>query len=517
MIKDNASEEEKITSAILSRIELTELHLQRMMASLLENVEQQMKSFKESIEELIEKKIEECHINQHDLIKLIDERIGQNEHEIKQVVIENTNNIQRKINHHMTLANLNEDATNKKIADISFTLNKNAYQPKEKIKVVFLFQVASFWPSWETFWEACLHDDRFDVKMVLFDHEIEEQTQMKTARAFLDKQNIEYIDYDHFNIEQYQPHILVMQTPYSHWHRPRHLWADEIKSMGIRVIYIPYGIEISDTESSRIAHFQNEVVRNCWRVYTISEPMREQYILHSQIGMQNIKAVGHPKFDKLYVSKEDYVSNEIREAAKGRKIILWKVHFPKEFEVREKGKVMVTPYLDEYLAFARKIIHYPDYLFVFCPHPKFYEMCQWLKKDRTKGIELQAILSSLENVYQYEEDDYRPALFHADYIIVDRSAVMIEAAAMKVPVLYMYNADYKEPMTDAVNHLVESYYQGTGAEDMIQFIEMCKRDEDPLKERRFEAFHKCIPFFDGLSGERIKEDIIAGLESEVII
>lgn len=511
-----SNEEKKIMNGINNRLKFTEHHIEEMMKSLLDNIEQKMNDFKDNMKEFIEKKIQESNFNQQEITRLIDERVWKSELEIKKVVIENTNNIQQKIKHHGAQANLNEEVTNKRIADISYVINKNKYLPRVKIKIIFLFQVASFWPSWESFWEECLNDDRFEVKVILFDHEVEEKTQIKTAREFLDKKNIQYIDYNCFNIEQYQPHILVMQTPYSHWHRPRHLWADEIKSMGIRVIYIPYGIEISDTESSRAAHFQNEVVRNCWRVYTISESMREQYIMHSQIGAQNVKAVGHPKFDKLYTSKEEYVSNKIQEAAKGRKIILWKVHFPKEFEVKEKGKVMVTPYIDEYLTFARKIIDYPDYLFVFCPHPKFYEMFRWLKEDKSKGSELQTILSLQDNVYQYEDDDYRPALFQANYIIVDRSAVMIEAAAMNIPVMYVHNSDYKEPMTEAVSHLVDSYYQGTGAEAMVQFIEMCKRGEDPLKEKRLEAFHQCIPFSDGLSGKRIKEDILAGLESELV-
>ena len=91
---------------------------------------------------------------------------------------------------------------------------------------------------------------------------------------------------------------------------------------------------------------------------------------------------------------------------------------------------------------------------------------------------------------------------------------MVESGSVGVPVLYMYNPDYKEPIAKAIEPLTDSYYQGTGCTDMIHFLNMCRKGEDPLKEDRKIAFTECIPYFDGKCGERIKEDIIESLNEE---
>ena len=90
----------------------------------------------------------------------------------------------------------------------------------------------------------------------------------------------------------------------------------------------------------------------------------------------------------------------------------------------------------------------------------------------------------LENVYLDLDDDYRPSLLNADAIISDRSAVMIEAATVGVPVLYMSNADYYEPMTAAVLPLVESYEQGQTCADMVAFVKRCRQGLDLNRDAR---------------------------------
>ena len=91
---------------------------------------------------------------------------------------------------------------------------------------------------------------------------------------------------------------------------------------------------------------------------------------------------------------------------------------------------------------------------------------------------------------------------------------MVEAGSRNIPVLYMYNPDFNEPLTEAIAPLIESYYQGTTSNDMEEFLDMCQNNEDPLWIKRKKAFAQCIPYFDGKCGERIKEDIIEALEAE---
>lgn len=390
---------------------------------------------------------------------------------------------------------------------------KVPYYKGEKIRIIFLFQVASFWPSWDTLLKACKEDERFDVKLLYLNETVVETSQMKTAECFLREKHIAYEDANEFDIDMFGPHIIVFQTPYDFNHRKVSHRSSAMKAKGYRVVYVPYGIEIADTKMARVDHFTQHVILNHWRLYTFSERMRQDYLLNVE-NPYGVRAVGHPKFDALYCKEDFKLSDEIVKRALGRKIVLWKVHFPKIiFENGEKH--LTTPDLSEYIKFAEELENQKDLFFVFMPHPKLFDenIDEYIAEDINK---LLSILEQKENVFIDMADDYRFSLLNSDYIMVDRSAVMIEAGAVGVPVLYMRNERFEEPMTAAVKPLVESYYQGSTCEDMITFLHMCRNKLDPKGRERQEKFKMCIPFFDGQCGERIKNDIAMAIYEEAI-
>ncbi|WP_218103884.1 hypothetical protein, partial [Paenibacillus hemerocallicola] len=395
-------------------------------------------------------------------------------------------------------------------AEENFKQKLTPYKSGEKIKIVFFFQIASFWPSWESFYQKCMNDERFEVKMILLKDVVNEQVQTKTAKEFLEKNRINYTDSDDFSLDVYTPHIVVFQTPYDNWHRTFKNSSQNIKSQGYRIVYIPYGIEISDTEKARNNHFDTDVVQNSWRIYTFSSEIVKDYKGHCR-NASAVKALGHPKFDACFHKTQFTLPQTIKENVGSKNICLWKAHFPDKVIV-DGNETLFTPSIDEYVRFAEEIGNHKDIFFIFMPHPKFYEMCQWIEGATEKADKLFSLLEGHSNVYIYNEDDYRPPLFNADFIITDRSAIMVEAGAMGVPIMYMYNANFQEPLTSAVKPLIDSYYQGTTSEDMMQFINQCRNDIDPRKVQREAAFRECIPYFDGQCGQRIAEDIIEELE-----
>ena len=91
---------------------------------------------------------------------------------------------------------------------------------------------------------------------------------------------------------------------------------------------------------------------------------------------------------------------------------------------------------------------------------------------------------------------------------------MVEAVCTGVPILYMHNKEYDEPLTPAIQPIIGTYYQGTGFEEMKEFVVQCQQGEDPLREKRIQAFRENIPYFDGKCGERIKDHIADALEKE---
>lgn len=397
------------------------------------------------------------------------------------------------------------------ISELLFQEKKVQYHDGEKVRIVFLFQVASFWPSWESFYKACLKDERMDVKFLFLDESGRESVQMLTAKSFLDEQGIKYINFCDFDVDAFSPHVIVIQTPYDAGHRIKAHWSSAWKGKGYRVVYIPYGIEISDTETSHGMHFEQHVIENAWRVYTFSETMLKDYRKYC-INSEAVRALGLPKFDSLYYKEKFKLDDELSQRIAGRKVCLWKVHFPKIFE--EEGKdIFVTPDVNEYIKFAEFAATRKDIFFIFMPHPRFQEPVK-NKNLQELAIKLVSTLEGLENIYIDRKDDYRYSLVNADFIIIDRSAVMVEAAAMDVPVLYMVNNNFYEPVTKAIEPLINSYEHGTDCTDMIRFVENCEQGIDKNKEQRRKAFKECIPYFDGNNGERIKEDILESVKGE---
>lgn len=396
------------------------------------------------------------------------------------------------------------------LQNVQYAINRVPYYNGERIRIVFLFQVASFWPSIEPLYNLLSHDSQFETKLLCYDEDYDRTIKTDTARQYLNSRKLDYVSYDEFDIGIFHPHIVVVQTPYDSNRRQR-FKSGFLKSKGYRIIYIPYGIEIAATEHAKNDHFNKEVVLNCWRLYTLSDVMKRDYLRYCA-NASAVCAVGLPKFDALYDRDKISLSDNIRNVSAGKKLILWKVHFPKVIWENDRN-ILVTPYIEEYIAFAKKIHKYNDIFFIFMPHPRFKEFNEDVMVKRNLET-LMEILQNTPNVYIDSDDDYRNSLMNVQGIIVDRSAVMVEAGSVGVPIMYMYNPDFEEPLTDAIKPLIDSYYQGTRCQDMERFLNMCRKNEDPLKTRREMAFQKCVPYFDGQCSQRIKEDIVEHLHSE---
>lgn len=411
------------------------------------------------------------------------------------------------VNVHFPTARLEsiEAKLDQQAVDLGFEKNKKEFTPEaDKVRIVFLFQIASFWPNWESFYKACETDSRFEVKLLHLPDLLKETLQVASAADFLANSGLPHEEYSESILYEFNPHIVVLQSPYDPLHRyPEHQSAF-FKEHGYRVIYIPYGIELADTDAAREDHFQNPVVNNAWKVYTFSERMKQDYVFRTNNGT-SIQAFGHPKFDGIADKDSHRLSADIRRKIGNRKIVLWHLHFPKEI-IFEKKKVMCTPMLYEYYEFLNYIEKNQDVFFLMLAHPKFVET--------SEGQDFIDSCDGIENLYLDWSDDYRPALYAADYMISDRSAMLIEAGPLEIPILYMHNPDFYEPLTEAVSPLVDTYYKGSSFLDMYQFVDQCLAGEDPGKKQRLEAVKLYLPQCDGEFGRRIRDDIYATMEKE---
>ncbi len=379
--------------------------------------------------------------------------------------------------------------------------------PGEKLRIAIMYQVASYWPSIESFYGACVSDPDVDVRIFYIDDMSVERVQVEGSDDFLKNRSIPYEIYSEEKLRAYQPHAALYQPPYDTSYRNPDALSLHLMHMGIRILYIPYGIEIADTEDAHYNHFFTYVVQNSWRIYTFSETMREDYLRYCP-NRHAVRALGHPRFDSLFNRTVLPEEGMIRRAG-GRKIVLWKLHFPKLIYEGLRRR-QVTPSLTEYMTFAKHLERYEDLFFVVMPHPLFFSRTidPVLAGD---ARELLKLLGTRENVWINRKCDYRGALYHSDAIIVDRSALMVEAGLCGVPVLYMKNGDYEEPLTKGVDALVSSYEHGITAEDMEDFVGRFRAGTLTTVSQRIAGRQKeVVPYVDGKCGERILTDIKEG-------
>lgn len=391
------------------------------------------------------------------------------------------------------------------------------YVEGEKIQLLFMFQAGTVWASLDSVYRYCVQDERFEVCLTLIEETTVETAHMKGARRFLEDNRLAFCKYEDLDFEKYCPHVVFIQFPYdAAMHTPETLSIQFVRR-GTRVVYVPYGIEISDTEIARKDHFYSFVVRNAWRIYTSCAGIKEEYDKYCP-NRNAVRVYGSPKFDAICNKDELPIKREITELAGERKIVVWKMHFPKK--VKENGEIyQITPYVKEYIEFAHKIGNYKELFFVILAHPK---MLKGVVASDIQGDEslmrqvkkLISILSEKTNVYIDTDDEYRRSLYHADAIIMDRSAVMIEAAMLGIPVLLMKNSDYSEQMVPPVENVISSFCQGSNCGDMELFLENYREGKDPFAQKREEVIHNNFPFCDGNCGRRIAEDIVEGLKTE---
>lgn len=383
------------------------------------------------------------------------------------------------------------------------------YSEKEKIRIVFMVQVASFWPSIESFYRECKEDDSFDVKIFFIDESSVEKVQMEKTKEFLLKKKLPFEIYSEEKMIEFYPHIAVYQPPYDVSYRNPSALSLHMKKMGVRIIYVPYGIEISDTEDARLAHFDTFVVRNSWRIYTISQMMKDEYMKYCS-NRHAVRVTGLPKFDS-FQEKLLPLNSAVSKVAAGRRIVLWKMHFPKLI-YDNKRKLQVTPYLEEYEQFEERISKYEEKLFfIVMPHPMFYSETISMEL----GKQARGLIKKLEthpNVYVDRDPDYRNSLRNAEAIIIDRSAIMVEAAMCKVPILYMSNPDYQEPLTLPIKKLIDTYEQGQSSNDICNFLDDFVAGKMVVKKQQKRVTEEVIPYIYGDCGMRIKEDILKSMK-----
>lgn len=404
------------------------------------------------------------------------------------------------------------------LSKISFKMNQRHLNKNEKLKIHFLYIADSYWPSWESIYNACAKDENLDVKVIFLRTKGTHlySSQYVEAEKFLKIRKIPYIEYQNYIPEEERPHVILYQTPYNvNYDVFNKLRPDFITGLGIRIVYISYGIEYDksiNNEHIQNLHYTHRVHSLAWRLFVMHSDIKDGFYKYCPAGGFHIVVSGHPKFD-CYVNNKFSLPNTLLEKANGRKIIAFQIHCYNDSDCIGEKRIHSIPFA-EHLKIQQILSSYKKYFFVYTIHPAFKTrnisrgFCT--SKDYFNFIKK---IKSSNNMCVYK-GDHQTLLAEADAFITENSSLMIEMGFFNKSVLYMY--DRPIALKPFAEKLVSTFHHGHSHKDVVNFIENIVFKHDDLLQKRALQRESIFPksTYDGNIGLRIKQYIIKTVKEE---
>ncbi|MFY9378546.1 MAG: CDP-glycerol glycerophosphotransferase family protein [Peptococcia bacterium] len=375
-----------------------------------------------------------------------------------------------------------------------------------KIKVTFFIQNPNTWSSTASVYEAFLADDRADVKIVQLPFIHKFDSEYHKSRSFLLEKEIPFIPWYFYNVEEDKPDIVIYHSPYDST-RPEMYSVENIKRLGIKIVYIPYCQELFGGEITSW-FFNNDIHRDAWKIYVRSEKYKQMFKKNSIYSGENLVITGHPKFDSLALLKDFRVKQDLITKIGDRIVFLWNPHF--YFADGISGSTF-----NIFKDFILSIFRQRDDLFLIIrPHPLLFGSLTKINNGDTTVVDnFRNTINSMGNVMLDESNDYREAFVLSNALISDTSSFLLTYMPTYKPILHLIGEHGIELNEDGQD-IANACYKASSKEDIKNFIDMVVAKKDPLLDLRISKLREHLTYSDGKCGYRIKEDIINSIYIE---
>ena len=382
--------------------------------------------------------------------------------------------------------------------------NSGASCINPKCHILFLVQEETVWPSLESVYLAMAQDERFEPKLVYvpFQHQNmilkDDNLEMYLQKGL---PIVNYIDYD-LSIDN--PDIVFFAKPYNNI--PRRFCVSEVEKIVDRLVYIPYGMEI--TKSLIFYGFQTYLHYRAWRHIVYGESAKKVGTDYGYRNGENIVVWGHPKADNYLPNRQYNIPREWNDKIKGKKVVLWCPH-----HTIKPGPECVSTWLDYYKKIFSLFEKKQDIVLLWRPHPLLFGAI--VNNGYMSQSELDEFISkktTCENIILDRTPDYRPSFFISDAIITDGTTFSLE---------YLYTGKPLMVTSHDLDHfyhyqeMEKSIYIGKSFEDITLFVENCSAEKDPLKEKRMDFRRKMFFIPQNMTtGEYIRDQLLHDLMVE---
>lgn len=356
------------------------------------------------------------------------------------------------------------------------------------IKVGFLCQFIPAWTKVEGIYQMMLSDERFEPYLICLPSGIK-------GGVLEDPQSLENDTYEYFLSHGYSEAINALVG--------KDTWFD-LKELGLSYVFYPrpynsfmpapytsrqvsryakiclliYGIEI--TEEITATTLNRNFMSNVAYYFAENSAVRDTNIrnnrLGHKLGLQQTLCIGLPVLESL-CKKRDELSPSW-EFSQNNFRVLWTPRWTTDLSL---GGSNFFTYYKELPRYARE---HPDADFLFRPHPlAFSHFIETGEMTEEEVEEFKAGIDAMPNVSLDKEQQYDATLWGASVLVSDYSGMMPEYFITGKPLIFCASNMHLK-LSQFGRQLVDGCYVVNNAQELRDCLDMLRRGEDPMKEKR---------------------------------
>ena len=352
-----------------------------------------------------------------------------------------------------------------------YYLKRNAVKIKgtDLVRVAFLVYEPAMWDKLAPVYLELLENPGTEPYLIVVpDVGLSTGEVQKKKNFFVEKyENI--ILYDESTVERFRKkefQYTFYQTPYGHKF-PKDLQAYRLVKY-TKICYIPYGY-VGSSDFFAVSS-NEEFFSNTYFGFMDNEDMetvlQKKFFKECRAGIQHFLFAGYPPFE--YYCKMDKSAERIQN-------ILW---LPRWTYAQKGGGSHFLEYKDQYNNLAADCL---DMKLAMRPHPLMFTSL--VEQGLLSEEEVVAYKKDIteKNVHLDEHSLLNDTLSLTDLMIADYSSVIIMYFLSGRPIIY---CDGGLPLTDSYAALQNAMYVARSWQEVVEYVEMLRNGEDPLKEQR---------------------------------
>lgn len=390
-------------------------------------------------------------------------------------------------------------AQSKKDIRINLSVLQRELEQGDKINVAFLIQFPEMWNSEKSIYEVLKGDPRFSVIViavpVMQNDKNQEMFQENPAYSFLKENQIDVINaYNNGQFYQIGKDIdyIFLQRPYDDM-MPKCYRFKKLSKLAL-LCYTPYsgritkGIHVNIEFNDTFLPYIYSIFADCKESYEFVKNWYQKY----KCDEKKVYDIGFPRNDLLF--------NASAQPANGH-VFLWLPRWS------------LNPYQDmsHFLDYIDVLLDdfemHKDRTLIIRPHPLMFS--NFLKNGAMTAYEIETLkvrIEYMDNVLFDQNKDYLETFRNCDYLISDKTSLLVEFFATRKPVVFCDTYEHDE-LTEASSQMVQTFYNISNSEELISAIEYLAEGNDKNKEFR-EAVALNTIKYDGKAGKHIADALI---------